>query len=68
MGRETPQLLSQNISFFCENGKRYFESQPQGLGPGNHHCGRVPSLDTDLTWTPEDVEEAGDDLVGVTMM
>lgn len=68
MGRETPQLLSQNINFFCENAEGYFESQLQGLGPGNKHFGRVPSLDTDLTWTPEDVEEAGDDLVGVIMM
>ena len=38
---EKPQLLSQNISLFCENAG-YFESEPLGMGPGDHHFIRFP--------------------------
>lgn len=66
MGRET--FIISKYQPFCENAEVYFEPQPLGMGPGNHHFSRVPSLDTDLRWTPEDIEEVGDDLVGVIVM
>lgn len=60
--------MFQNISLFCKNAEGYFESQPLGMGLGNHHFSRVPSLDTGVIWIPEVVEEVGDDLKGVIIM